>query len=283
MKLGLVLEGGGLRGAYTAGVMTWLIDNKVMVDYGAGISSGAQYLCNYMIGDTRQIKNISVKLSAQYFDKGLKPLLREGNLVGYDKLFDYVLKEVEPLDLNRLRASSVEGEFGVYDLTDCETKWYDIKAIDDDLKLLKAACTLPFFSKAVKYQGRKLLDGGITNMIPIHHSIKAGCDKHIVVSTKPLNYVRKPQNWIVKAGLFAAYPKYPKMRKDLSFRAQRYHQEVDLVKSLEAEGKALRLNPSRDTGISRFGGDIDKLEELYQLGYQDCESRREEIFAFIKK
>lgn len=282
MKVSLVLEGGGLRGAYTAGVLAWFLDNEIPIDYIVGISSGAQYLCNYLIGDSQDLKEVSVKWAGAYFEKGLKPLLKEGNLVGYDRLFDEVLLKIAPLNIEALRNSKIEGEFAVYDLKDCTTHWIKAQDMDDNLRLLKAACTLPVFSKAVPYNDTKLIDGGVTTMIPIFRSLERGNQKHIVISTKPENYVRKQLSIFTRLVLFLFYFKYPQMRKDLKQRAPRYYQEKDKVIELEKEGRALRLNPSYDTGISRFGGDLEKLEELFNLGYQDSENRKEEILAFVK-
>ena len=283
MKVSLVLEGGGLRGAYTAGILAWFLDNEVPIDYIVGISSGAQYLCNYLIGDSKDLKEVSVKWAGAYFEKGLKPLFREGNLVGYDKLFDEILLKVAPLNIEALRASKTEGEFAIYDLKDCSTHWVKAQNMDDNLRLLKAACTLPGFSKAVPYNNTKLIDGGVTTMIPIFRSLEMGNEKHIVISTKVKTYERKKISIFTRIILFLFYFKYPKMRKDLSERHMRYYQEKGQVEKLEEEGKALQLNPSYDTGISRFGGDLEKLEELFDLGYQDSENRKEEILNFVKK
>lgn len=283
MTTSLVLEGGGLRGAYTAGVLAWFLDNQIKIDYIVGISSGAQYLCNYLIGDAKELKEVSVKWAGAYFEKGLKPLLREGNLVGYDKLFDEVLLKIAPLDLAVLKAAKIKGEFAVYDLAAGTTTWIKAQDLDPELRLLKAACTLPGFSKAVDYQGAKLIDGGVTTMIPIDQSLKNGIDKHIVISTKTNDYVRKPISKMTRLILWVFYHKYPKLRADLKLRAPRYYQEKAQVDALVNQGLALKINPSYDTGISRFGGDLEKLEELFNLGYQDAEHLRKEIKEFVEK
>lgn len=282
MKLGLVLEGGGLRGAYTAGVLAWFLDNKLEVDYVVGISSGAQHMCNYLIGDKNMLQDVSVKWAGASFEKGLKPLLREGNIVGYDKLFDYVLKEIVPLDLAKLKASKIKGEFAVYNIETSETLWYPVTAIDPDFKLLKAACTLPIASKPVKYEGKKLLDGGITTMIPIQRSLDAGNQKHIVVSTKPKDYVRPQPSFFLNTTLYLFYHKYKQMLKDLKDRTNVYNREIAQVLELEKKGKVFRVNPSRDLGISRFSGDVNKLNDLYELGYQDMEALKISLFEFLK-
>lgn len=283
MKVGLVLEGGGLRGAYTAGVLKWFVDNEIPIDYAVGISSGAMYLCYYMMADGNLLKDTSVKWAGAEFEKGIKPLLREGNFVAYNKLFDVVLKSEAPFDLEKIKNSPIKGEFAVYDLADCTLEWHDTDNIDKDFMLIKAACTLPLASKSVIYKGTKLIDGGVVTMIPIERSIHNGCDKHIVISTKPDGYVRPEASFGMKLLFAIFYRKYKKLRQAIDNRAKAYNREVGIIDGLINEGKALRINPRVDSGIGRLGGDIEKLEQLFQSAYQDCEDRREEILEFVGK
>ena len=132
MKTGLVLEGGGMRGAYTAGALSWFLKEGIQFDYGVGISSGAQHLTNYLTGDEKYLRDIAVVIGAQEFTVGLKPLLKEGSLVGYDHLFGYVLKEIAPLDLDKVKAAKNEAEVGIFDLAAGKTEWVNTKDIDDD-------------------------------------------------------------------------------------------------------------------------------------------------------
>jgi hypothetical protein len=127
--------------------------------------------------------------------------------------------------------------------------------IDDDLLMLKAACTLPLAGKPVKVNGIKYFDGGVTTMIPIGESIKNGCDKHIVVTTKPSSFVRKPTGGFTK---FLVGLKYPRLAKDLETRTDNYYKELETVQQLKADGKCIHLHPNIDLGIKRFSGDKDK-------------------------
>ena len=282
MKTGLVLEGGGLRGAYTAGVLSWFLDNNIKVDYAVGISSGAEHMCSYLQEDKEMLKEVSVKWAGSATKVGIEPLIKEGSLVGYDYLFDYILKEIIPLDLEKLRKSKIYAEFGVYDLSICETIWIEAKKMDDDFKLLRAACTLPLAGKPVTYEGKKYIDGGVTTMIPIARSMEYGCDRHFVVTTKDASFVRKPTGAATNVLIKMMYRKYPKLIKDLYARTDVYYEERKIVDALVEEKKCLYIYPSVDLGVGRFSGNYQKLESLYALGYQDCEAKKEEIIRFSK-
>jgi len=282
MKTGLVLEGGGLRGAYTAGVLSWFLDHNVKVDYAAGISSGAEHMCSYLQENKEMLKEVSVKWAGSATKIGLEPLIKEGSLVGYDYLFDYILKEIIPLDLVKLKKAKIHAEFGVYDLSICKTVWVSVKDMDDDFKLLRAACTLPLAGKPVEYQGKKYIDGGVTTMIPIERSIEYGCNRHFVVTTKDASFVRKPTGAVTNTLIKFIYRKYPALIKDLYARTEVYYKERKVVDQLVEEGNCLYLYPSVDLGVGRFSGKLKELEALYELGYQDCENRKEEIIRFAK-
>ena len=160
-------------------------------------------------------------------------------------------------------------------------KDFSIKDIDDNLDLLRGACALPIASAVVDYQDEKYLDGGITTMIPIERSIEQGCTKHLVITTKPEGYVRKPASKIVLFLMRIFYRKYPCIRKDYKVRHINYYKQMDLIDNLVKEKDAIMVRPSRTINISRFKGDPKDLDELYHLGYQDMEEKREEIYSFL--
>ena len=282
MKIGLVLEGGGMRGAYTAGVLAWFLDNNIEVDYAVGISSGAEHLCTFLGGSKENLRRVAVDI-ASTTKVGPGPLLKEGSLVGYDDLFNKIVIQEKMLDLDKIRTSKIDARFGVYSLSEFETTWIKAQDMDDKFQYLKAACTLPLAGKPVKIDGVNYLDGGITTMIPVGESIKNGCEKHLIVTTKPASFVRKPTGAVTNFLMWCMYHKYPKLLKDLDARTDVYYRELDQINHLVKEGNALHLQPSSDLGIKRFSGDAKKLGDLFDTAYQDCENRKEEILTFVKK
>jgi len=280
-KYGLVLEGGGMRGSYTAGALHWLSDNHIKLDYGVGISSGAVYLCAYLMDDVKMLHDLPLKYAIDPTNIGAQAFWREGRYVAYNHLFDVDLKQKAGFRMAPLRAADPDMEVGAYDLGICKTVWFNAQDLDDDLQLLKACCTLPIAGDAVMFRGRKLLDGGITKMIPIERALEKGCTKMLVITTKPADFVRKPAGSFMRWFMKVNFKKYPQEVQDYAVRHENYNHQMQLINDLAARGDAMLVRPSETIEVSRFKGDPVKLQQLYDLGYSDMESRREELMQFL--
>lgn len=280
-KTGLVLEGGGMRGAYTAGVLTWLIDHQIELDYGVGISAGAMNLCSYAMKNKQYLYDVSVTYMPDKRNVGLTPLLKEHHYVGYDFMFDRLLKDVVHYQLDALRKSPMEIEIGLFNLNADRMEWLGKQDLDDDLRLLKGACTLPIAGVAVPYQNGLYMDGGVTTMVPIKRSIANGCGRHLVITTKDDSYVRKPSSKLLLRTTKAVH-KNQALVDALKIRSNVYYEEMGLVSELQKQGKALLIRPSKNLGVKRFSGDAEALQKLYELGQEDCETRKEELLQFLK-
>lgn len=280
-KISLVLEGGGMRGAYTAGCLSWLLDNKYEFDLVIGISSGSLYGSIFAMGYKETLHMLAIERSLDKENSGLCSVLREGQVVGYDYMFGTILKEV-PYSVAKLREFKGEYYAGVYDLEKQDTIWISKDEMDDDALFIKAACTLPIMGRMVKIDGRKYMDGGITTMIPVEKSIELGATRHVVVSTKSANFVRKPQKRITYWAMRLVYRKFPKLIESFEARTEKYYEERELIDSLVAEKKAVNLFPSKELGVSRLGGTKEQYEELFALAYSDCEARKDDLDALFK-
>ena len=282
-KIGLVLEGGGMRGAYTAGCLCWLIDNEIEFDYGVGISAGAMNLCSYAMKNKTYLYDVMVKYMADKRNVGRIPLMKEGTYVGYNFMFDDLLSNIVKYELTPLKTCSMEVEIGIYDLEAAKTVWVDKSEMDLGLRLLKGACTLPIAGKIVDYNHRRYIDGGVTTMVPVDRSIRAGCDKHFVIITKDEGYVRKPAGKLLLGATRFCYPKYPALLDNLRERTDVYYREMGEVEQMVENKTAVLFRPTKHMNVKRFSGDPVALQQLFELGYQDLEARREEIFEFVKK
>ena len=280
-KTGLVLEGGGIRGAYTAGACAWLIDNHIQLDYSVGISSGAVYQTCYELKAREQLKKMCCEYAVAPDVVGWQAFLKEGHYVAYKKLFREDLLKKEHFSVKPLRDDHRNMEIGCYDLDKGETVYFGSEDLDDELELLRATCSLPVAAPIVDFKGRHLLDGGITKMIPIERAVEKGVTRSLIITTKPRDFVRKPAAWGVKILMRLVYPKYPCVLRDYKVRHLNYYKQISLINSLEKEGKALMIYPSHTVKVSRWKGDSQKCEELFDLGYQDMEARREEIYRFL--
>ncbi|MDO4501264.1 MAG: patatin family protein [Erysipelotrichaceae bacterium] len=280
-KISLVLEGGGMRGAYTAGCLSWLLDNNIEFNCGYGISTGAVYLTAFIKKDKEFLKKTSTDIICDKTVLGLSPCLREGRLVGYDYLFKHHLKETCNFDIGDIKKETdAKAKYGVYSLNAGKTEYIELK--DMNMDLLKAACTLPIIGKRVKVDGKVYLDGGITKMIPIEEAIDDGCDKHLIITTKPLHYVRKPAKGIVVWLMKKFYPECQNISKDYKVRHLNYQKQIDIINQLKDEGKAIYRYPSKEIPVSRLRGNKKDLTELFELGRSDMEAIKEDIFNLVK-
>ena len=282
-KVGLVLEGGGIRGAFTAGAMAWLIDNDIAFDYNVGISSGAMYMTCYLMKDKGLLKRISCKHTLADDVVGLKAFLHEGYYVAYRKLFHDVLIEQEHFSVKPLRDANTNLEIGCYDLDQGKTIYFGAQDLDDDMELLRATCSLPVAASIVDFKGHHLLDGGITKMIPIERAVEQGCTKMLIITTKPKDYVRPKASWFVKLLMRLVYRKYPCVLEDYKVRHLNYYDQISMINDLVDQKKAVLVYPTKTVEVSRWKGDPQKCEELFELGYQDMEARKEEIFALFEQ
>ncbi len=280
-KIGLVLEGGGVRGAFTAGACKWLIDNNINVDYSVGVSSGSIYQACYELRDADVLKRISCKYACADDNVGLKALLKEGYYVAYKKMFRDDLYGKEHFSIRKLREENRNMEIGCYDLDLGKTIYFGAKDLDDELELLRATCSLPVAAAIVDYEGHHLLDGGITQMIPIERALEQNCTKNLIITTKPKDYVRKPASLFVKILMRLIYSKYPCVLRDYKVRHLNYYKQIEEINQQIEAKKAIMIYPTRTIKVSRWKGDPEKCEELFDLGYQDMEARREEIMKFM--
>ncbi len=282
-KVGIVLEGGGMRGAYTAGVLAWLIENKFVADYVVGISSGAMYGAFYCTKDVDLLRKASIDIAPDKNNVGLRAFLREGQIVAYDRLYDQEMVKAG-FDHQKLSDSKSDLEIGVYSLEEYETLWKTQHDVAKEAKWIKAACALPIFGRFVKVQETYYTDGGITSMIPVGRALEQEVDHLLIVTTKSPEYVRKPfprwQIWLLNNII---YRKHKKMVADFDSRTRVYYQERKLVDKLVKENKAINLYPTRETGVSRYTGSREQFMDLFDLAFENCEENRASIEALFKK
>ena len=277
----LVLEGGGMRGCYTAGAMAWLDEHGYNFPYCVSISATAVHSLYYAAGMIKEMHDISVLSPVDPNFIGVRAVLNEGAIVGYNYMADKYIRPTYKEALEEVRARDIDLEIGMYNMTQQTLQYKNKFELDDNAEILKASCTLPISGFMTEVDGEKYLDGGIDTMVSTARAKAKGYDRMLVIVTKDKNYVRKPNGFFLTLLLKLIYGKYPKMLETLDHRTQAYYDQMDSVYELEKEGKAILIRPSRDCGVKRFSGTVEQLEELYQLGWQDMEDRKEEIEKFL--
>lgn len=278
-RVNLILEGGGMRGLYTAGVLDFFHDKKINFLDIVGVSAGA---CNAVSYISRQ-RGRNLAINAGYCrDKrymSLAGLFTRGSIFNMDFLFGDIPNELVPFDYeaytnapNKLTAV----------VTDCETGepvYYPIKDMRNDDVYVRASSSIPLVSPIVEADGRKLVDGGTADSIPINYSVKQGFDKHVVVLTQHNGYQKKPSKYMNL--IQRRIKQYPKLIEALKNRHISYNESLKLVHDLEKAGKAFVICPKEPLNISRFEKNTEKLKSVYNLGYNDAAARYNELLEFI--
>lgn len=281
-KIGLICEGGGTKAAYTAGALLAFLDHDILIPYTVGISAAVEILLPYVSRQRDRLRITGIDSPSQKSAVGIIPLIKEGGIFGIDATCDYIEKRA-PLDFKSFYESSTQLETGLYNIDTGQIEYFDKSYVDEDMVLVKAACALLLLAHPYKFKGKMYMDAGLIDMIPIFRSIEVGNEKHIIISTKEENYVRKPApNWQVSLANIR-HRKQKHVGEDLKKRHVRYKEQWDKVKELERDGKALVLRPSKDMGVTRYTTDRNKLEPWFNLGYQDTVERLDMIKKFMNE
>lgn len=280
-NVGLVLEGGGLRGIYTAGVLDAFLENNVEFNYCIGVSAGVCNALSYISKQKERSKNININYinDKRYFS--IRNLVTTGSMFGYKMLFDTIPNKLLPFDYDVYESSNCRMIAGATDCMTGEGAYYELDTIRDKYEIVNASISLPYISRISKYDNRYLLDGGIADPIPIRKSISDGNEKNVVVLTQHKEYRKSPSSLNNYAKI--RYRKYPEFIKTLSQRHIIYNETLDYLNKLGEEKKVFAIYPSKPLEISRFEKDTNKLNEVYELGYSDALRVIEDLKAFIKK
>lgn len=278
MNTGLVLEGGAMRGMYTAGVLDVFLDHDIRVDMVAGVSAGALFGVNYLSGQKGRVIRYNKRFNSDKNYMGLLPLLREGNLFNTQYAYTDVPHRLDPFDDTAYRRSGIPFFAVVTDVTTGEPMYIRVESVFEQMDILRASGSMPFVSRPVKIGGRQYLDGGIADSIPFEWLSAQGCDRLIVILTRDIDYRKKPMPaTLVK--LFGR--KYPMVAKKLLERHTLYNRSLALLKQWEHEGKAFVFRPSRAIKIGRLEKDPEKLQMVYDLGCADGNACLEALQKYL--
>ena len=276
---GLVLEGGGMRGLYTAGVLEYFAQHDIHFPYIIGVSAGACMAASYLSEQQGRNRSVSIDFVNDKRYLSFSNFIRKGELFGMDFIFDEIPNNIVPLDVKKI----INGpdEFVVV-TTNCETgepmyfykEDYDEKTLG---KLLRASSSIPFFADAVEHEGRYMLDGGIVDPLPIIKAESDGYAKNVVVLTKPRGYYKKQS----RMSTMINYKKYPKVDERMKVRYKHYNERLDYIFEQEKTGNIIVIVPSEDSGVGRTTRNKEKLENLYELGYKDAAEKFEAVKSLM--
>ena len=268
MKVGLLLEGGAMRGLYTAGVLDVFMENNVKIDGIIGVSAGALFGMNYKSKQIGRVLRYNKKYAKDKNYMGFYSLLTTGNIMNEDFCFNKIVNELDPVDFETFKNSEVEFYVVVTNIETGKPEYIKINDLKNktEVEYLRASGSMPFVSKPVVINNKKYLDGGISDSIPKGKMMSMDFDKVIVVLTRPIDYRKKKSNQIFSK---IYYRKYPKFAETIRNRYKMYNEEVEKVLELERKGEILVIRPSKFIDIKRIEKDIDKMQAMYDLGRND--------------
>lgn len=268
-KSGLILEGGGMRGVFTCGVLDCFMDKGIRFPYSIGVSAGACNGLSYISNQRGRAKYSNIDLLEKYNYIGIKYLLKKGNIMDFDLLFHTFPNEILPYDYEMLANCKERYEMVT---TSCLTgkacyyeEKYDANRVID---IVKASSSLPFVCPITYVDGEPMLDGGIADSIPILRARELGYDNNVVVLTRNKGY-RKSEKKIKAASFF--YKEYPELQEAISRRNKVYNQQISMIEELEAAGEIVVIRPERPIEVGRMERDTKKLLALYEEGYSIAE------------
>ena len=282
-KIGLVVEGGGMKCAYNAGILDVFLDHQITFDYCIGVSGGAGNVASFVAGQRgRNIRFFTEHIhSPQYF--GVKSLLKTGNLFGLQYIYGDLTNTTgkDPLDFPAIMKNPAEYEVAAKNAVTGEAEYFgkeDMK--QDDYRPIMASSAIPAACRPVVINGVPYYDGGISDAIPVRRALEKGCDRIVVILSKQRDYVRKPQGMRFLYSTLCR--KYPKIIEDIDRRHITYRENLQEVFDLEKKGKAFVFAPSEHVKVGTYSMDEKTERILYDLGVKDFAERQEELKDFLK-
>ena len=280
MSVGLVLEGGGMRGLYTAGVLDAFLDAGIKVDGIVAVSAGALFGVNFLSKQKGRALRYNQKYASYPNYMGLRSWLRTGNVVNKEFAYYKVPMELDVFDEETFEQSGVPFYVTVTNLETGKAEYHKIDNVFEQMELFRASSALPVASKIVEWQGKHYLDGGLSDSIPVDFAKSLGFDKLIVVLTRPLDYRKKASSGRLYKLLYRHYPNFVEVA---SKRYQYYNGTLEHIIDLEQKGQVFAIRPSQPLEIGRLETNPDKFEEIYQIGLKQAKADMASLQAYLSK
>lgn len=267
---GLVLEGGGLRGVFTCGVLDCFMDHGIRFPFAVGVSAGACNGLSYMSGQRGRAKSSNIDLMDKHHYIGFKYLLTQRNIMDFKLLFEDFPERIIPYDYDAYFSNPARFVMVTTNCLTGKAEYFEEKSSSKRvMDIVRASSSLPFVSPITYVDGVPMLDGGIVDSIPVRYALSQGYERLVVILTRNKGY-RKQNSEMRAAKVF--YRKYPNLQKALSQRNAVYNQTMDLIERLEDEGRITVIRPIRPVEVGRMEKDTAKLTMLYQEGYDIARS-----------
>ncbi len=280
MKTALVMEGGAMRGVFTAGVLDVFMENGIVLDGAVGISAGACFGINYKSGQIGRTIRYNKRFAGDKRYCSFESFIRTGDLFGADFCYRIMPFELDVFDFDAFEKNPMEFYVGATDVITGKAVYHKLKDCKEkDLDWIRASASMPLVSNMVKVDGYKLLDGGIADSIPYRYMEKLGYDKSVIILTQTSTYRKKKNSLMPLIAL--KYRKYPGLVHAMENRHIMYNKQLKGVRKREKEGTAFVIRPPHDPGISRIEKDPKELERVYRMGREEALRRLPDLKTFL--
>lgn len=276
----LILEGGGMRGMFTSGVLDAFMDNNIYINNVYAVSAGCYNALSYL---SKQ-RGRSYRVNSTYLkDKryiSFKRLITRGSAINTDFIFNDVFDELDPFDYEVFKNNCHKFYAVSTNCINGEAYYAQIKDLKKDVEYVKASAALPLFTKLVKVNGLVLTDGGVSDSIPISRAIEDGFVNNVIILTRPKGYVMG-DNKLMKYYKIR-YKNYPNLLKAMEDRKDKYNNTLSFIEKLEEENKVIVIRPGSDLNINNLEKNKEKIERIYNFGYEEGIKYIKRIRDFIK-
>lgn len=276
---GLVLEGGGFRGMYTCGVIDVFMENGICFDEVVGVSAGAAFGCNIKSKQIGRSLRYNKRFCQDSRYSGLKSFIKTGDLYNKEFAYGIVPTILDPFDTKTFRENPLKFTVVCTDIHTGNPVYHEIQNGDaTDIEWIRASASIPIVSKPVKLDGYELLDGGVSDSIPVNWMLERS-DKTVIVLTRDKSYHKEPMKYIHL--LKKAFKEYPNLQKALENRYIVYNKTLDEIEQLEREGKVFVIRPSKPIACAMIEKDPNHLQEIYDIGRRDALHYLEDLKKYL--
>jgi predicted patatin/cPLA2 family phospholipase len=278
----LVLEGGGLRGTFTSGVLRRFVDDKLYFAYVIGVSMGACNAANYLSLQPERNRLVNTRYVRDSRYISYRRLFTGGDLFGMDFIFREIPSRLIPFDLETFLANPMRCVTVVTDCVTGQPLYCEKSELGTDyLTMLKASSSLPLIAKPVEYKGRFFMDGGLADSVPVRHAAADGWKKQVVVLTRPKGYRKKPSR--LPSFLFRGYRKFPGLLACLKNRYRNYNETMDYIEECEGRGEIFVIRPETDPPAGRVERNVAKIYMTYDQGYAAANACFGRLMDYLRK
>ena len=278
MQTGLVLEGGAMRGMFTAGVLDRMMDENIKFESIIGVSAGALFGVNYLSNQKGRVIRYNKRFNSDKKYMGIGSLIKTGNIVNTEYAYDTVPKKYDIFDDDTFKVSGVPYFAGVTNIETGKAEYIRINSVFDQMDVLRASASMPFVSKPVLLDGKYYLDGGVADSIPYKKMMELGVQKTVIILTREAEYVKPPMK---KTFAKIMYRKYPNFLKTLLSRYEDYNNCSDEIKQLEKEGRVFVIRPPEAITIAKLERDPEKLQSVYDMGVKTASEIMPCLLAYL--